>query len=371
MQILNRPLRVMHIISGDLWAGAEAQAFTLLKHLSQTVELKVVLMNSGELAQRLKALGIPTSILPETQLNSWQIVTALVRHIRQFAPDILHTHRQKENILGNFACVIAAMFLPFRPRSLRTSHGAPEFAPVGKQRLQVGLDNWVGRNLQQAIIAVSTELKAKLAQVYPPAKIHVVNNGVDTECLLAEAQTADFKLHRPASIHLGIIGRLEPVKRIDLFLSMAERLLQGQPDTALQFHVIGDGRLKPQLESQARQLGIENAVIFHGHRRDIASCIKSLDYIVMCSDHEGTPMTALEALALGTPLIAHNTGGLRDILQEFPALLVDNHQAQGYADCIAGLLSREQPLRVALKPIYQAQTNARSTLALYQQLLAG
>ena len=368
MASLNRPLRVMHIISGDLWAGAEVQAFTLLQQLQPKVQLHAVIMNSGELLERLQALNIPTTLVSEPQLSSLSIIAELTRLIREFKPDILHTHRQKENIFGNIANNLALLFTGRRAKSLRTSHGAPEFAPKGKQRIQVGLDNWVGHHLQQAIIAVSEELAVKLSDIFPSRKIHVIRNGVDQAGLLAQAKEADFRKQTPEHLHIGIIGRIEPVKRIDIFLDAATLLLnQAALPRPVKFHVIGEGSLKAAMQAKTQQLQLSEHVQFHGHRTDMATCIQSLDIIVMCSDHEGTPMTALEAMALGTVLIAHNTGGLKDVLQEYPELLVSDHSPEGYAKVIALILATGN-VRTTLAPAYGADQNVAETLSLYNKI---
>src|SRR6187402_1334352 len=100
MAILNRPLRVMHIISGDLWAGAEVQAFTLLQQLQPQVQLHAVIMNPGELLQKLEGLNIKVTLLPESELGSLDLIRKLTGLIRTFEPDILHTHRQKKTFLA-------------------------------------------------------------------------------------------------------------------------------------------------------------------------------------------------------------------------------------------------------------------------------
>ncbi|MBK8186893.1 MAG: glycosyltransferase family 4 protein [Cellvibrio sp.] len=82
---------------------------------------------------------------------------------------------------------------------------------------------------------------------------------------------------------MGIIGRLEPVN-VDI-LNMAAILIQQQPDK-WHFHVIGDGKLKDQLKDYSNNLDISQHVTYHGHRKDIPSCIVALDAIIMCSDHE-------------------------------------------------------------------------------------
>lgn len=365
MATANTKSTIFHIISGDLWAGAEVQAYTLLKHLQPHVRLHVVLMNEGELANRLRALNITVTLLPETQLSSFAVLKHLVALIKELKPDVIHTHRQKENILGCLANVIAFPVAPNRPKSVRTAHGAPEFKVSGKQKLQVWLDSFVGNYLQQAVIAVSDDLAQKLSATFPVDHIHIVHNGVDAIALAASSTAADFKIAQPEYKHIGIIGRIEPVKRVDIFIEMAALLLK-QPVTTqpLIFHIIGDGRLRSDMEALAASLGVAEHIRFHGHRSDMASCIASLDVIVMCSDHEGTPMTALEALALGTPLIAHDVGGLHELLTSYPEFLVQEHVPGAYAKGVADYLSSEIPAP-ALSQKYKAETNAAAVLALY------
>jgi len=368
MVTLHRPLRVMHIISGDLWAGAEVQAFTLLQQLQTKVQLHAIIMNHGELSQRLQALDIPVTVVPETELGSLAIINELTRLIRDFKPDIVHTHRQKENIFGNIANYRATFLRGKRAKSVRTSHGAPEFAAKGKQRIQVWLDNWTGRYLQQAIIAVSEELAVKLSLLFPSRKIHVIRNGVDQRALEAQAQEADFHKQYPHHKHIGIIGRIESVKRIDIFLDAATLLLsQIGASQPLKFHVIGEGSLRAAMETKAQELGLNEHIQFHGHRTDMASCVQSLDIILMCSDHEGTPMTALEAMALGTTLIAHKTGGLKDILRDYPQLLVSDHSPRGYAQAIEAALLSDN-IKLSLPKAYSAEQNLENTLQLYNTL---
>ncbi|MES2675347.1 MAG: glycosyltransferase [Pseudomonadota bacterium] len=368
MPILNRPLRVMHIISGDLWAGAEVQAFTLLSHLHTAVQLHVVIMNHGELAQRLQSLNIPVTLLLESNHGSLDITREIARLIRSFKPDVLHTHRRKENILSSIANCMTMLLTGKYTKSVRTSHGAPEFIPAGKQRIQIWLDNWTGRFLQHAIIAVSQELASQLVNIFPEKKIHVIRNGVDRAALLAQAGEADFLTRAPHHKHIGIVGRIEPVKRIDIFLDMAAMLMnQISESQAFKFHIIGDGKLRATMELKVKQLGLTENIYFHGHRQDMASCIKSLDIMVMCSDHEGTPMSALEAMAVGTPLVAHDTGGLTDILQDYPALLVANHSPEGYAEKVSKLLSKNKVV-VSLNEKYTAHRNFIDTLSLYKKL---
>ncbi|MGQ9424679.1 glycosyltransferase [Gilvimarinus sp. F26214L] len=353
------PKRIVHIISGDRWAGAEVQAFTLLRQLRQHAEVHAILLNDGELARRCRADRIPITVLNENHMSSVGILRGIIACLKAIRPQVVHTHRQKENILGSLANLASG-----RARCIRTVHGAPEFAPNLRQRLQIWLDVLCGRLLQDGIIAVSSELKTRLGASFPDHKIHVIRNGIDPEEVRRGVDTPEFRRSFPNARHVGLVGRLDPVKRIDIFLRMAAILLAEAPHHRWHFHVFGEGRQEAALKQLAHDLNIARSVRFHGHRSDVRSCIAGLDALVMPSDHEGLPMAALEALALNTPLVAHDTGGLRELLIKQPECLVQDHEPSGYARALRRLIEGDTPAPV-LAADYLAGSNADRVLALY------
>jgi len=357
------PLKVMHVISGDLWAGAEVQAYTLISHLREHCLVSAVLFNPGRLADELSQLGIQVFVLDESKMNSLALVAKLQKLMKTLRPDIIHTHRQKENVLGSIANLIS-----IRAKCIRTVHGAPEFSPRGFQRVQVKLDSLVGRRLQDSIIAVSCEMSESLEKIFPKKKIHYIANGINADLLRNVSSQADFKEKWPDDIHIGIIGRITPVKRIDLFLEMVPILIEKLQGRSLQFHVIGDGSLRLLFENQSKTTKFSESIHFHGYRSDIPNCIRSLDAVVMCSDHEGMPMTALEALAIGKPVIAHKVGGMAEILAEHPELLVEDHSAFGYAECLRKTLSEIDNNKIRLPENFTSKENFKKTLYLYEKL---
>ena len=363
MKFPDRPLRVTHIVSGDRWAGAEVQAYTLFRQLRQHVFLQVIVLNEGELADRCRELGIKLCVLDENRQGSGELLRAIMQQLKSFGPDLVHTHRQKENVLGSIANVLTV-----RAASLRTIHGAAEFAPRGRQKLQVWLDRFCARYLQQAAIAVSADLRDKLRDSFPADRLQVISNGIDPADVRNAISTPDFRREHPEALHIGLVGRLDPVKRVDLFIEMAAILLQREPRKPWRFHVFGEGALLESLREQARRLGVGDALVFHGHRSDIRSCIAALDGMVMPSDHEGLPMAALECLALGTPLIAHHTGGLPELLAASPSSLVREHSGAGYAGAVLAMLQNGRQ-KTTFPAEYLASSNALKVLSLYQNLL--
>lgn len=372
---MTRALRVLHIASGDLWAGAEAQAFTLMSHLKHMAETEVaaVLMNEGTLADRLRSVGISVYITDERKAGALAIFLGLRSTLRDWQPDVVHTHRDKENILGslgNRTCLNVP--------SVRTVHGGRErSAAVGwrsvRHRLVNSADRWCGRSLQQRVIAVTKELAGRLAHDFPVEKIVVIENGIDLEAVSRAKGTAEFRVAEPDATHIGIAGRLVDVKRVDLFIGASALLVRECPERQWRFHIFGEGPDRLRLEELSRRLLPGKSVIFHGHRQDIATCVGGLDALVICSDHEGMPMISLEAAALGVPTVAHAVGGLIEVVPE--EFLVTRHEASGYRDGILRVLradGRAIAARRAAETVtrFSAQRNAARVRALYEEVLA-
>lgn len=119
----NEEIRVLHLISGDLWAGAEAQAAILLSWLIRNPELKIsaIIFNEGSLSQKLRELGIPTYVFQEKMCNSPWLLFKVKQIMSKNQIQILHTHRYKENIIGGIAAFLSGV--PYR---IKTVHGLNE-----------------------------------------------------------------------------------------------------------------------------------------------------------------------------------------------------------------------------------------------------
>lgn len=370
-------LRVLQLTSGDLWAGAEVQFFTLCAELRQRADiaLRAVVLNEGELARKLRANGVDVLVLDETQLSVLEIFRRLFSLLQQWKPHVVHSHRFKENVIGGLAASLLGI------ASIRTVHGAQEVTTGARdlrRRLIRLLDVAVGRFLQRRVVAVTHDLRQKLLADYSAAHVVTIANGIAFDDLdQAVAESLD------GECVVGIVGRLTAVKRVDIFLQMAKLLLSDPPVPGLRFLVVGGGPLQSELEQQAAQLGLVDVVRFAGHVSPVAGVIKALDVLVMCSDHEGMPMTLLEAMRLRTPIVAHRVGGLVELLEPVVdgakcecATLVSEHTPAGYAAAVRELLCRP-PLRaqradVAFERVgtqFSARANADRFVDLYRTLL--
>ena len=376
---MSRPenIHIMHIASGDLWAGAEVQLFTLAKAQQdqQSMDVSVVLMNHGMLEQRLRNSGVKVLVLDETRHNGFQILSNLITTIRKNRPTLVHTHRLKENILGSLAA-----FINKNTPSLRTAHGAPEhyagWYNIPKRAIQF-MDRFCGRYLQSRIIAVSADLADILKQSFPASKIRVIENGIDVTSVSTSCNPSTRSARLDSNqLRIGIAGRLVPVKRVDLFIKAAHLLLNDKPGLDLSFHIFGDGPLLNELRSLNAELGTENNVHFEGHTAHLAEELADLGMLLMTSDHEGLPMVLLEAMALKTPIIAHAVGGIPVLLNHGECgLLVTDHSPAGYAAALGKLIDsadlRAQISKNAYQRVvdkYSAKNNADEYELIYREI---
>ena len=364
--------QVMHVLSGDLWAGAEVMAHTLLRELVHNfgIEAHAVVLNDGELAARLRRDDIETTVLDETKMSAWQIFRKLKRLAVSQQPQLIHTHRKKENILGSMvARSIGAA-------SLRTVHGWTEFPSLGMnpaKHLSQHLDRLCGRALQQKIVAVSDELRNRLAPEFGSNRICVIENGVDIGRVRELANKGNVSLPgKPDSRRVGIVARLVPVKRHDRFIRIATGLLEASsPD--YEFHIVGDGPEFAAIHALASASNHADKIHMLGFREDVLQVIRRMDALVVASDHEGIPMNVLEAVALGVPVVSAPLASIEAILASGAsgAIATDNSD-EALQQAIEKTLTsgKDEPVKALdEKWIFSARNMAGRYVELYDQLL--
>lgn len=173
---------------------------------------------------------------------------------------------------------------------------------------------------------------------------------------------------RPGPAIVGIVGRLSPEKRGDLFLESARRVIGTRPDT--QFVIAGGGAQRGELETLAARLGIRDRVVFTGLLKDVSPLYAALDLLVQPSDTEGTPRTVLEAMAHRVPVIATAVGDVADLLDHGAAgAIVPSGDADALAREITRLLGHPQ-LAIALADRAYARYGEHFTIEVMRRNIA-
>jgi len=257
--------------------------------------------------------------------NDARALAGLVRAIRAARPDILHTHTAKAGMLGRTAAVLAG---EPRPLIVHTYHGhvlEGYFGPA-RNALYRGMERRLAP-VSDALIGVSQATVDDLVRlgVAPRERFRVIPIGLDLRPFL-EATPADggaFRSEagvRDGELLLTWVGRLAPIKRVDLLLrALAHARAEGAP---VRLALVGDGALRPELERLAADLGVAPYVYFAGYRAAMVPVAAASDIAVLSSDNEGTPVSLIEAAAAATPAVSTQVGGVRDVVTADTGLIV-------------------------------------------------
>lgn len=152
---------------------------------------------------------------------------------------------------------------------------------------------------------------------FPREKVVVIPNGIDTDRFAPMADTAGIRqelgLSATAPV-VGILAALRPEKNHELFLAAAAQVSQSVSDA--QFVIIGDGACRPQLESLANELNISDAVHFLGNRSDVPRVLAAMDVVALTSHNEANPVSILEAMSTGKPVVATDVGSIKESVND-------------------------------------------------------
>jgi glycosyltransferase involved in cell wall biosynthesis len=299
----------------------------------------------GSMLDEAVSRGARPIVIPEMVAEATlkpRDVTALIklyRLIRREQPDIVHTHTAKAGFLGRLAAYVAGV-----PVVIHTYHGHILDGYFGSlmSRALRGMEQVLAA-LTDCIIAISEQVKGDLVRygVAPPEKVVVIPIGVEVEPFLNCAmQRGEFRRElalAESDLLIGIVGRIAPIKNHRLFLDAAAQVAVGEPTA--RFVVVGDGALRPEMERCAKDLGIGHRVIFTGWRRDLPCVYADLDVLVLSSNNEGTPVSAIEAMASGCPVVATCVGGVPDLITDgVTGCLVPPGDTQALATAILRIL---------------------------------
>ena len=201
------------------------------------------------------------------------------------------------------------------------------------------------------------------------SRVVVIGNGLTA---LAFGETVPALPRGKALLRVGMIARMNaPSKNHKVCLRAAARLRGRFP--SLEFVLVGDGPLRPELEREAESLGLKNRAVFLGDRRDIAAVLASLDVSVLPSSSESLSNAILESMAAGVPVVASRVGGNPELVGADRGMLVTPNDDKALADAIESLL-RDSAIRVALgtnaKRFVQANFTVEQMRRRYEELYA-
>jgi glycosyltransferase involved in cell wall biosynthesis len=330
-----------------------------------------------------RALGVEPIVLGEmSRALSWRdavVVWRLFRIFRRFRPDVIHTHTAKAGTVGRVAGLLYRLTTRRRVRFVHTFHGHVFHGYYG--RLATAIFLTIERALARvtdAIVVLSPRQRDEIHGRYRvgrAAQFIIVPLGLDLAPYakpIADPRAA-LELPRDAFV-VAIVGRLTEVKDHEFFL----RAFAAWGDERAMAIIVGDGHLRGALERLARDLGIEHRVRFLGTRHDPEVFYRAADLVVLTSRNEGTPLTILEAMVAGVPVLATAVGGVPDLLGDDRGVMIPHGDTAAFVDAIsrlAGDAQRRARLaatgRAFVQENYGRERLVQDIRNLYQSLVRG
>ncbi|MHB8158637.1 MAG: glycosyltransferase [Desulfocucumaceae bacterium] len=369
-------LRVLHVIGGGEFGGAERHILNLATAMKQTmVEVSVCCLFADPFVKLAREAGIRSHSVPMRHKLDFGIVTKLRDLIIAEKIDIVHTHGVRANLVGRLAARMAGVETVVTTVHSLLSQDYPDLF----SRLANTLIEKVSRGLTTQFIAVSGSLqKALIQQGIPEKRITVIYNGLNPELFNENEPSGRWRQKAgfaPGIPLVAIVGRLHPVKGHRYFLRSASEILKERTD--VHFLVVGSGPEREGLEDYTKNLGISDYVTFTGFVSDVTELMPDLNLLIVPSLWEGFGLTALEAMAVGVPVVATSVGGLPEIVEHgTTGLLVSPADEVGLTRGIVWMLDHPQEaveMAAAAKAVveqkFTAAAMARKTEDLYHRLI--
>jgi len=348
-------IRVARIIGRLNIGGPAIQAITLTKLLEPRGYRTLLIRGSeasheGSMDDLAARYGVQPALIAglrrELHPADVRALGALIRTLRAFRPDIVHTHLAKAGTLGRIAAVLA---FPRRPPLLvHTFHGhsLEGYFPARRSAAFRTIERVLGGRCAR-IVAVSSEVSEDLVRlrVAPRDRIEVIPLGLD----LAPFQVhGDERIARAAAVRgeLGVppdarlvtlVARLVPIKRVDRFLRIASEIARRAD---VHFAIVGDGELRAALETSPVAAELADRLVWAGFRRDMPDVCFASDVVVLTSDNEGTPVSLIEAQAAAVPVVGTRVGGSATVVRDGETgRLVGVDDERAFADAVLDILA--------------------------------
>jgi len=366
-----KKIKVMRIITRMNIGGPAIHAVLLNSGLdSDSYESRLVCgrcdEHEGDMTYLASEKGITLLTIPEMKrkvsFKSDSIAFfKLFNLMRKERPDIVHTHMAKAGTLGRLAATMLRV-----PVKIHTFHGHTFHSYFNSfSEKAFLLIEKILASQTDTIVAISERQREDIEMVFKIKSRHgfeVVPLGFNLQPFFDVASKRglfkkELGLSKDVKV-VGIVGRIAPIKNHKLFLR-AISLIDDELKKNTRFVVVGGGKSQDDLAAYARELNIEDIVIFTGWRKNLADVYADLDVVALTSLNEGTPVSLIEAMASSRPVVATAVGGVPDLVQDGQTgLLVSPREALPLKEAMQTLL-RDETLRERIGSAGRAHVHSK------------
>jgi len=357
--------RVLRILNRLIIGGPAINATYLTRYMAPEFETMLVIGGKDDHEQDADhltdTLDISPVVIPEMKrslhpISDGQAFQKVKTLIKQFKPDIVHTHAAKSGVIGRMAADACNV-----PVIVHTFHGHVFHSYFNKWTTKtfVNIERYLAKR-SSGIIAISQKQKDELANVYKICnedKITIIPLGLDLDKFRKDQDEKRMNFRQryniqPDEIAIGIIGRIVPVKNHTLFVAAARRALQ-QTKQKLRFVIVGDGDMRQQMETEFAAAGISYSYMPGNDSNATAICtswltdmdvvLSGLDIVALTSHNEGTPVSLIEAQAAARPVVSTNVGGVSDVvLNNQCGFITESGNAEQFAAALLKLIENQE-----------------------------
>jgi len=320
-------MKVAHIITRMIVGGAQENTLLSCEDLIQQHGDDVLLITGpalgpeGDLLQRPRPVTVPSQIIPSLRRNihpwrDWNAYRDLKKALRDFQPDVVHTHSAKGGLLGRMAAWSLKV-----PGIIHTVHGAPFHPYQGRAARSFfrRCERYAARKCH-ALVSVADAMTNQLVEagVAPAHKFQTIYSGMEIEPFLkADENRQQLRTQlgfEEDHVVVGKIARLFHLKGHKYLIQAAQQITRENPQ--VRFLLIGDGLLRSKLANDIQQAGLESFFHFTGlvDPTEIPSLIGTMDILVHASLREGLARALPQALLAGKPVISYDVDGAREVV---------------------------------------------------------
>lgn len=354
-------MKIMQVIPAFRLAGAEVMCENLciaLKNAGETVIAVSLYSEKTAITGRLEKAGVRIEYLDKKLGFDPSIIFKLVRLFKREKPDVVHTHIYASKY-GLIAAVLAGI-----NRKIHTVHS---IAQQEQGKLGKKINNFMYQHCGVVPVALSQEVRKSISDVYGLKEdlVPTIFNGIDLSKCITKTNYRENKIF--TILH---IGRFMQVKNHEILIRSFADFVKEHPCSKLQ--LLGEGELFAKMQDLAQMLGVVGKVDFLGLQSNVYPYLHDADVFCLPSEYEGVPMTLIEAMGTGLPIIASNVGGISDMLANGESALLVKPKINELEDAMETLYSSEE-LRAKLgqaacrrSEVFSSEAMAKSYMKVYR-----
>ena len=319
---MQRRYNILYVVTKLELGGAQKQALSLMRRLNNE-EYNIFLFTADvgllmDEALAISGITVKRSRFLERPINPLKDLLALFEiysFIREKQIDIVHTHSSKAGIVGRLAARIAGVKI-----IIHTVHGWSfnDYQPFWTRLLYIGLERWIGGFTNRLIVVSRYDQEKGLSNaIVSENRYSLIRYGIDYAEFSGKQGTEKTRQELGIGaddLVVGMIACFKPQKSPGDFVRLAGLINQSLPQ--VKFVLVGDGALRESIEDLISQYNLPNNMFLLGWREDIPEILSAIDVFALTSLWEGLSISVLEAFASHKPVVATDTGGVREVVFE-------------------------------------------------------